>query len=188
MAPFVERLLDEDDFKKVIDGRAVQHVLRTHQAPLAAIFGSFARSGRMNLEQWQAMIKDGNLLDKFFTSRESVLIFVRVNLKDDLYRGDSDFDAEMTVGLPEFLRLVARLVREVQRSRGAETVETFASTLESFLSLRLVPKFRAVLKPRGVTVPVVTAEDEEGKGESESESDEGGDGKQTEAGDGAARK
>ena len=80
-----------------------------------------------------------------------VCVAVRaVNLPDELYASEDPSDSDGTCDMDEFELMVGRLARE----KIPESTEPLASTIEAFLTMVFVPKYRKLLKARGVVVPI----------------------------------
>ena len=114
--------------------------------------GSKARKeeqATINDAEWGQMLDDAKLIDKMFTLREATMIFVKVNLQDELFHASdqSSFDSAMECTYDEFALMIGRLVRE-KVPPNPESTESFEETLNTYLELILLPTFKKTLVAR----------------------------------------
>ena len=169
LTPNVRAVLD-DPLGQQLNGRPCQAVLRKHYPRLQAVFDCYAAADKtlspggkgspskkaraaaaatINDEEWGEMLRDAKLVDKAFTLREATMIFVKVNLQDELFHAsDQDnFDSEMECTFDEFQLMIGRLVRE-KVPENADTDEPFEATLDTYLELILLPTLEKAIKAR----------------------------------------
>lgn len=120
LTPNVKAVLD-DPRGEELGGRPCQAVLRKHYARLEKVFSAYAAADKVqsskkgskarkeeqatiNDAEWGQMLDDAKLIDKMFTLREATMIFVKVNLQDELFHASdqSSFDSAMECTYDEF--------------------------------------------------------------------------------------
>jgi len=160
LTPNVKAVLD-DPLGQELGGRPCQAVLRRHYARLERVFSAYAAADKVqspkkgskarkeeqatiNDAEWGQMLDDARLIDKMFTLREATMIFVKVNLQDELFHASdqSSFDSAMECTYDEFQLMIGRLVREKVPENG----EPFEATLDTYLELILLPTLEKAAK------------------------------------------
>lgn len=156
VAPNAKTLL-HDELAGVLAARETMVVLRKHRDALEELFrvysaaellGSNQATRRtLNMNEWHTMLKEAKLIDSEFTVREATLVFIKVNLHDELYHSWDAFDSEFECTYDEFQLMIARLVAE-KADAGWRAAGAFDVTLNAYLNATLLPIFARLVRDR----------------------------------------
>ena len=156
VAPNAKTLL-HDELADVLAARETMVVLRKHRPALEELFGVYsaaellgsnkATRRTLNMNEWHTMLREAKLIDARFTVREATLVFVKVNLHDELYHSWDEFDSEFECTYDEFQLMIARLVAE-KADAGWRVAGAFDVTLNAYLDATLLPIFARLVRDR----------------------------------------
>ena len=133
----------DDNFIYKLKEPEVEQLVDTYRERMMKVFQRFSAtdtrvnsgnaSGTMNMAEWLSMCESSGIISPEFTVREARMIFVQVNLDDELYLQEDDENNADELVYDEFEECLCRVALELYPAESFTLMESIRSFLDDFL-------------------------------------------------------
>lgn len=149
--------LKADPLEETLTSRRVVSLMEYFAKDLAPIFKAYAAADQtgaeaqatldsINMAELLFMLKEANLLDDNLTVSKVGTIFTQVNVSSEEVEGGDEEEAELV--FDEFVQVVVRICNAKIPPEMREPGEEFVFTLQRWLKLIFIPKFKQLVKDK----------------------------------------